>query len=129
MNLLKRPIWGRIAVVVTVLWMVVIYIFWDDWHSDARLLYLFPLVMLWGVVWIVRGDMKMFFEFIKSNRKFLVVAIFIALAAYKIIQIQSDVSSIQSDVSSIQSGVSSIESDISSIQSDVSSIESDVSSR
>ncbi len=70
--------------------------------------------------------MKILFEFIKTNWKFLIVIILLTMATSEIIQMEKAISSIKDDISSIKSRIRSIEYDVSSIESDVSSIQGSV---
>ncbi len=57
MNPLKWSIWVRTAVVVTVLWMVGGFAAWygksNPLGTDDILCFLFPVVLFWGIAWIV----------------------------------------------------------------------------
>lgn len=59
MNPMKWPVWVRIAVVVTVLWMVGGFAAWygksNPLGNDDILCFLFPVVLFWGIAWIVLG--------------------------------------------------------------------------
>jgi hypothetical protein len=59
MNPMKWPVWVRIAAVVTVLWMVVGA---TSFAVNIRLAtfigFLFPVVLFWGVAWIILGISK-----------------------------------------------------------------------
>lgn len=70
MNPMKWPVWIRIAVVVTVLWMVGGFAAWygksDRLGTDDIISLLFPVVLFWGIAWIFFGI---------SNRKIRVIVI------------------------------------------------------
>lgn len=59
MNPLKWSVWVRIAVVVTIVWMVGGFATWygksDPLGTDDILGFLFPVVLFWGIAWIVLG--------------------------------------------------------------------------
>ena len=59
MNPLKWSVWVRIAVVVTIVWMVGGFAAWygksDRLSTDDILCFLFPVVLFWGIAWIVLG--------------------------------------------------------------------------
>lgn len=59
MNPLKWSVWVRIAIVVTIVWMVGGFAVWygksDRLSTDDILCFLFPVVLFWGIAWIVLG--------------------------------------------------------------------------
>jgi membrane protease YdiL (CAAX protease family) len=59
MNPLKWSVWVRIAVVVTIVWMVGGFAAWygksDRLSPDDILGFLFPVVLFWGIAWILLG--------------------------------------------------------------------------
>ncbi|MCX5819278.1 MAG: hypothetical protein NT047_05140 [Deltaproteobacteria bacterium] len=59
MNPMKWPVWVRIAAVVTVLWMVVGATSLAVNIRVATFIgFLFPVVLFWGVAWIILGISK-----------------------------------------------------------------------
>jgi hypothetical protein len=59
MNPMKWPVWVRIASVVTVLWMVVgAASFAVNIRLATFIGFLFPVVLFWGVAWIILGISK-----------------------------------------------------------------------
>ncbi|MDO9230593.1 MAG: hypothetical protein Q7U03_13650 [Syntrophales bacterium] len=58
MNPMKWPVWIRIAVVVTILWIGV-FITWyvdsDRSRPGDVMGCLFPVVLFWGIAWIILG--------------------------------------------------------------------------
>lgn len=59
MNPLKWSVWVRIAVVVTIVWIVGGFAAWygksNRLGTDDILCFLFPVVLFWGIAWIVLG--------------------------------------------------------------------------
>jgi hypothetical protein len=59
MNPLKWSVWVRIAAVVTIVWMVGGFAAWygkrDRLSTDDIPCFLFPVVLFWGIAWIVLG--------------------------------------------------------------------------
>jgi len=57
MNPMKWPVWVRIAVIVTVLWTGWGSALWysGEYGTPEILVFLFPVVMFWGVAWIILG--------------------------------------------------------------------------
>src|SRR4030042_6607994 len=59
MNPLKWSVWVRIAVVVTIVCMVGGFAAWygksNRLGTDDILCFLFPVVLFWGIAWIVLG--------------------------------------------------------------------------
>lgn len=90
MNPLKWSVWVRISVVVTMVWIVGGFVAWygksDRLGTDDIRSFLFPVVLFWGIAWIVLGI---------SNRKIRVrvikiligiVAVFALVGIFLIIQ-------------------------------------------
>ena len=64
MNPLKWKVWIRVAGVTSILWIVGGFVTWvgkekyDRLSSDDIGSFLFPLVIFWGIAWIVHGIRK-----------------------------------------------------------------------
>lgn len=83
MNPLKWKVWIRIAGVASILWIIGGFSAWigkaeyDRLSSDDITSFLFPLVIFWGIAWIVHGTSipKDLVRGIKSPRVWVLIGI------------------------------------------------------